>query len=181
MGRHRSSHLPHDRSSEHPQFRKDGRSRAVRNALAACIALTAVTGLGSLALPAPEAAAAAALSTAATTSTTTTTATTTAAASTAATAGSATLQGVIPVAAATPAAACTKFIATTGSDSASGSSSAPWRNVLQSLNKATPGAVLCVMPGTYTQEVVDSSVPDGTAAQGVTLRSYDSARPATLD
>jgi hypothetical protein len=188
MGRHRSSHLPLDRSSEHPDggdtrpvraFRKDGRSRPVRKALAACIALTAVAGLGSLALPGPEAAAAVAAAelTAATTSTTTTTAP----ASTAATAGSATLQGVIPVAAATPAAACTKFIATTGSDSAAGTMNAPWRNVLQSLNKATPGAVLCVMPGTYTQEVVDSSVPDGTAAQGVTLRSYDPARPATLD
>src|SRR3954452_16676233 len=146
MGRHRSSHLPHDRSSEHPDggdtrplraSRKDGRSRAMRNALAACIALTAVTGLGSIALPGSKGGSPALELTANE--------------SPAATAGSATVQGVIPAAAATPGGACTKFIATTGSDAAAGTMTAPWRNVLQSLNKATPGAVLCVMPGTYTQ------------------------------
>jgi hypothetical protein len=84
-------------------------------------------------------------------------------------------------AAAAPSTDCTKFVSTTGSDSASGSFSAPWRNVLQSINKVTAGTVLCVMPGTYTQEVVDPSVPDGTATGRVTLKSYDAANRATID
>jgi hypothetical protein len=37
------------------------------------------------------------------------------------------------------------------------------------------------MPGTYTQEVVDSSLPDGTATKRVTVKSYDPASPATVD
>jgi len=53
--------------------------------------------------------------------------------------------------------------------------------VLESLGKVAAGTVLCVMPGTYTEEVVDASLPDGTAAQRVTLKSYDPASPATLD
>jgi hypothetical protein len=89
--------------------------------------------------------------------------------------------GPVQSATAAPSTDCTKFVSTKGSDSASGSSAAPWRNVLQAMNKATAGTVLCVMPGTYTQEVVDSSLPDGTAAKRVTLKSYDPAKPATLD
>src|SRR3954451_8412288 len=89
--------------------------------------------------------------------------------------------GPVQSATAAPSTDCTNFVSTTGNDSASGSSSAPWRDVLQSLNKATAGTVLCVMPGTYTQEVVDASLPDGTATSRVTLKSYDPANPATLD
>jgi hypothetical protein len=84
-------------------------------------------------------------------------------------------------AAAAPSTDCTKFVSTTGSDSASGSFSAPWRNVLQSINKATAGTVLCVMPGTYSQEVVDPALPDGTATQRVVVKSYDPANRATID
>ncbi|MCW2739645.1 MAG: hypothetical protein JWR45_67 [Blastococcus sp.] len=76
---------------------------------------------------------------------------------------------------------CTNFVASDGNDAAAGSAAAPWRTVLKALNAATAGAVLCVMPGTYVQEVVDSSLPDGTAGRGVTLKSYDPSNRATLD
>ncbi len=86
-----------------------------------------------------------------------------------------------PAAVTTPATDCTRFVATTGNDAAAGSSGAPWRSVLQSLNKVTPGTVLCLMPGTYTQEVVDASLPDGTAAARVVVKSYDPANRAVID
>ncbi len=86
-----------------------------------------------------------------------------------------------PAAQAAVATDCTRFVSTTGSDTAAGTQAAPWRTVLSALNKVTAGTVLCVMPGTYTQEVVDSSLPAGTATGKITVKSYDSANRALLD
>lgn len=76
---------------------------------------------------------------------------------------------------------CTKFVATTGSDSAAGTLTAPWRTVLASINKLKAGDVLCLKPGTYTEEVVDSSLPAGTASAPITVESYDPGNPALID
>lgn len=79
------------------------------------------------------------------------------------------------------AADCTRYVATTGSDTAAGTAAAPWRTVLAAINKLTAGTVLCVKPGTYTQEVIDSSLPNGTATAPIVVKSYDPANRALLD
>jgi hypothetical protein len=75
---------------------------------------------------------------------------------------------------------CTRFVSPSGDDAGPGTAAAPWRHVLQALGNATPGTVVCVLPGTYPQEVVGSP-PDGTAAGRIVLESYDPAHPAVLD
>lgn len=75
----------------------------------------------------------------------------------------------------------TRYVATTGSDSNPGTEAQPWRTVLASINKLVPGDVLALQPGTYTEEVVDGALPDGTASARVVLTSADLDTPALID
>lgn len=76
---------------------------------------------------------------------------------------------------------CTRHVTTTGNDANAGTLAAPWRTVLASINKLSAGAVLCIHPGTYVQDVVDSSLPAGTSTARVTLKSYDTDNRALID
>lgn len=80
----------------------------------------------------------------------------------------------------TPIPACTRYVSTAGNDTSAGSTTAPWRGVGASLAKLEPGDVLCLKPGTYTEEV-GLAPPDGTAAARITVRSEDAANRALID
>jgi hypothetical protein len=55
-----------------------------------------------------------------------------------------------PVTTGCPTGSSTYYVSTTGSDSSSGSASSPLRTITKAYSKASPGTVIIVMPGTYT-------------------------------
>lgn len=71
---------------------------------------------------------------------------------------------------------CTDYVRTTGNDTTgNGSTTAPWATVGKGINSVAAGDVLCIGTGTYSADTVDSTLPDGTATNRITLRSENTA------
>lgn len=71
----------------------------------------------------------------------------------------------------------TYYVATDGSDTNAGTAAAPWRTIQRSLSRLSSGDTLVVKGGTYTEQIQDPPIRQGTSGGRITVKAAQGERP----